>query len=143
MAKAKLKTQKTEASIDDFLNSIKDDGQRADSITIVKMMQAATGDKPKMWGAAIIGFGNTIVKYENGRELDWFKVGFSPRKAELTLNGFKKSSDENVLKKLGKYKEGKGCLYIKKLSDVDTAVLKKMIEWAGKADWSKRIFHRK
>jgi len=133
MAKAKLKTQKTEASVDDFLNSIKDDGQRSDSIAIVKMIQSATGDKPKMWGPAIIGFGKTLLKYESGRELDWFKVGFSPRKTDLTLYGVKNSSDESVLKKLGKYKEGKGCLYIKKLTDVDTAVLKKMIEVASKA----------
>jgi len=134
MARAKLKTQKTEASVEDFLNSVKDEGQRADSIAIVKMMQAATGDKPKMWGAAIIGIGNTTLIYESGRELDWFKVGFSPRKAEPTLYAVKNSSDESVLKKLGKYKEGKGCLYIKKLSDVDTAVLKKIIEAASKAE---------
>jgi hypothetical protein len=133
MAKAKLKTQKNEAGVEDFLNSVKDDGQRADSFAVVKLMQAATGDKPKMWGASVIGFGNTKLKYDSGRELDWFKVGFSPRKAELTLYGVKNSSGESVLKKLGKYKEGKGCLYIKKLTDVDTAVLKKMIEVASKA----------
>jgi hypothetical protein len=131
MAKAKLKTQKTEASVEDFLNSIKDDGQRTDSIAIVKIMQSATGDKPKMWGASVIGFGKTLLKYDSGRELDWFKVGFSPRKDDLTLYGVKNSSDESVLKKLGKYKEGKGCLYIKKLSDVDTTILKKMIEVAS------------
>jgi hypothetical protein len=133
MAKAKLKTQKTEANVEGFLNSIKDDGQRTDSIAIVKMMQIATGDKPKMWGPSVIGFGKTLIKYDSGRELDWFKVGLSPRKAELTLYGVKNSSGDDLLKKLGKYKEGKGCLYIKKLSDVDSAVLKKMIEVASKA----------
>jgi len=133
MAKAELKTKKTELSVDDFLNSIKDDAVRTDSIAIVKMMQKATGDKPKMWGTAIIGFGNTIIKYDSGRELDWMKIGFSPRKANLTLYGIKNSSSDSLLKKLGKYKEGKGCLYINKLADVDTGILKKMIEQAAKA----------
>jgi hypothetical protein len=143
MAKATLKTQKTEASVTDFLETIADEQQRTDSKTIVAMMQKATGDKPKMWGPGIIGFGNRLITYENGREQDWFKIGFSPRKAALTLYGVKNANDDALLKKLGKYTEGKGCLYIKRLSDVDATVLKKMIEWAGKADWSKRIFHRK
>ena len=135
MAKAVLKTKKSEASVDDFLNGIKDAGQRTDSIAIVKMMQATTGDKPKMWGPAIIGFGNIHLKYDSGRELDWMKIGFSPRKANLTLYGIKNSAGQEIhLKKLGKYKEGKGCLYINKLSDVDTAVLKKMIEQGAKAN---------
>lgn len=133
MGAVKLKTQKTEASVTDFLKKIADESQRTDSQTIVEMMQKATGDKPKMWGQAIIGFGNTVIKYESGRELDWFKMGFSPRKAALTFYGVKNANDNAMLKKLGKYKEGKGCLYIKKLSDVDTAVLKKMIEGASKA----------
>jgi hypothetical protein len=132
MAKAELKTKKTELSVEDFLNAIKDDAVRADSIAIVKMMQKATGDKPKMWGTAIIGFGNTKVKYASGKELDWMKMGFSPRKANLTLYGIKNANgNDSLLKKLGKYKEAKGCLYINKLSDVDTAVLKKMIEQAS------------
>ncbi len=133
MTKAKLKTQKTEANVTDFLEKIKDEEQRTDSQIIVAMMQKATGDTPKMWGPGIIGFGNTLIKYENGRELDWFKIGFSPRKAALTLYGVKNANDDTMLKKLGKYKEGKGCLYIHKLSDVDTAVLEKMIECASKA----------
>ena len=134
MAKAILKTKKNEGSVEDFLNSITDDVQRTDSIAIVKMMQKATGDKPKMWGAAIIGFGNVQLKYASGRELDWFKMGFSPRKSDLTLYGIKNSKgQEALLEMLGKYKEGKGCLYINKLSDVDSAVLKKMIEQGAKA----------
>ena len=128
MAKAKLKTQKTEASVTDFLEKIADERQRTDSQAIVAMMQKATGDKPKMWGPGVIGFGNTLIKYENGREQDYFKIGFSPRKAALTLYGVKNVNDDEMLKKLGRYTEGTGCLYIKKLSDVDTAVLKKMIE---------------
>jgi hypothetical protein len=92
------------------------------------MMKKATGDEPKMWGPGVIGFGNTLIQYENGREQDYFKIGFSPRKAALTLYGVKNNHDDALLKKLGKYSEGKGCLYIKKLSDVDIDVLKKMIE---------------
>jgi len=134
MAKATLKTKKTEQSPEDFLNSIKDDAQRTDSIAIVKMMQKATGEKPKMWGTSIIGFGNVVLKYDSGRELDWMKIGFSPRKANLTLYGIKNSEGQDaLLDKLGKYKEGKGCLYINKLSDVDTSVLKKLIEQAANA----------
>ena len=128
MAKAKLKTQKTEASVEDFLNSFKDDGQRADSIEIVKMMQAATGDKPKMWGTAIIGFGKTLITYESGRELDWFTIGFSPRKGKMSLYGLRTAADKTgLLDKLGKHKTGEGCIYINKLADVDTTVLKKII----------------
>jgi len=85
---------------------------------------------------------NTLIKNENGREQDYFKIGFSPRKAPLTLYGIKYVNDDVLLKKLGKYTEGKGCLYIKKLSDVDIDVLREMIEWASKANWASRIFHR-
>ena len=134
MAKAELKTKKTELSVEDFLNAIKDDAVRSDSIAIVKMMQKATGDKPKMWGTSIVGFGNVVLKYDSGRELDWMKIGFSPRKANLTLYGIKNSVGQDaLLKKLGKYKEGKGCLYIGKLADVETTILKKLIEQAYKA----------
>ena len=129
MAKAALKTKKTEASVEGFLNSVKEEQQRKDSFIILEMMRKGTGDKPKMWGSAIIGFGNVQLKYESGRELDWFKMGFSPRKQALTIYGCIHSKQQaELLKKLGKYKTGKGCLYIKKLADVDTAVLKKMID---------------
>src|SRR4051812_35828376 len=113
MPKAKLKTQKTEASVEFFLNSIKDDVQRIDSIALAKMMQTATGVKPKMWGSAIIGFGNTLITYESGRELDWFTVGFSPRKGKISLYGLRTAADKNdLLSKLGKHKTGEGCIYI-------------------------------
>lgn len=128
MAKAVLKTKKNEASAEDFLNTIKDEQQRKDSFTILQMMKKATGDEPKMWGTAIIGFGNVHLKYESGRELDWFKMGFSPRKQNLTLYGIGAMKQTELLKKLGKHKTGKGCLYINKLTDVDTAILKKIIE---------------
>ncbi|MEI8135314.1 MAG: DUF1801 domain-containing protein [bacterium] len=131
MAKATNKTQKTTGSVEEFLNSIKDKDQRTDSLALLKIMESATGDKPKMWGTAIIGFCDIHLTYESGRELDWFKVGFSPRKTNFSIYGVK-NSDKNVelLSKLGKYKEGKGCLYINKLSDVDPSVLKKMIQKA-------------
>ena len=129
MAKAELKTKKNELSVDGFLNTVPDEQKRKDSISIVQMMQKATGDKPKMWGTSIIGFGNVQLKYESGRELDWFKIGFSPRKQNLTLYGCISSKEQAaLLKKLGKHKTGKGCLYINKLDDVDVAVLKKMME---------------
>jgi hypothetical protein len=129
MAKATLKTKKNEGSVVDFLNAVKDEEQRKDSFEILAMMKKASGDEPKMWGPGIIGFGNVHLKYESGRELDWFKIGFSPRKQVLTLYGCISSKKQAaLLKKLGRHTTGKGCLYIKKLSDVDTSVLQKMID---------------
>ena len=133
MAKAKLKSGKTEASVTDFLNTVKDDDKRRDSFAILDIMQKATGDKPKMWGSSIVGFGEVSLKYESGRELDWFKMGFSPRKESLTLYGLNINGQAELMKKLGKHTTGKGCLYVNKLSDVDAAVLKKIIAAAGKA----------
>jgi hypothetical protein len=129
MAKAELKTKETGASADAFLDKVADPKQREDSRTIVKIMQRISGDKPKMWGSSIIGFGLTKLKYDSGRELDWMKIGFSPRKGNLTLYGLL-SENEKHLAKLGKYTTGKGCLYIKRLDDVDVKVLEKMIEAA-------------
>lgn len=128
MAKAELKTKKNEASVEDFLNAVKDEQQRKDSFTILQMMKKATGSEPKMWGPSIIGFGNVHLKYESGRELDWFRMGFSPRKQNLTLYGINSKGQAGLLKKLGKHTTGKGCLYINKLTDVDTATLKKIVE---------------
>jgi len=129
MAKAELKTKKTKARAKDFLNTIKDEQKRKDSFHIMEMMQKATGDKPEMWGSNIIGFGNVPLKYASGRELDWPKIGFSPRKQALTLYMLNRSKAQAaLLKKLGKHKTGKVCLYLNKLDDVDTSVLKKVIE---------------
>ena len=125
---AENKTQKTIASATVFLNTIPDERKRQDSFTLMKLMQQISGEEPRMWGANIIGFGDRHYKYESGREGDMFKVGFSPRKQNLTLyivGGFPKH--EALLKQLGKYKTGKGCLYINKLSDVNLDVLKKII----------------
>ena len=131
---AELKTKLNDASVTDFLNGIKDEEKRADSFEILKLMQQVTKQEPKMWGSSIIGFGNTHLKYASGRELDWFITGFSPRKQNLTLyvlGSFNPHTD--LLKKLGKYKTGVGCLYINKLKDVDTKVLKELIKQSVKA----------
>ncbi len=132
MAKAELKTKPNAITIEKFLKGIKDPQQREDSLVIIEMMKHATGDEPVMWGSAIVGFGNTHLRYASGRELDWFKIGFSPRKQNLTLYalcGTKRQQD--LLKKLGKHKTGKGCLYINKLSDVNMDVLRELVEGAG------------
>ena len=126
---AEIKTKQTDASVNSFIDSIPDEQKRKDSYTILKMMEKATKEKPKMWGSSIIGFGN--VRYKSpatGREVDWLKIGFSPRKANLSLyltTDVKKYAED--LKKIGKHKTGKGCLYINKLEDIDIKVLEKMI----------------
>ena len=128
MPKAELKTTKTEASVDDFINAVAEEGQQADAHAIVTLMQAATKAPPKMWGASIIGFGTQTLKYPSGRELDWMIIGFSPRKANTVLYlAFDLTQHNELLAKLGKHKTGKGCLYIKHLGDIDIAVLKKLI----------------
>jgi len=123
---AELKTQVTRANVDKFLQGIKDEKKREDCFQILKIMKKATKAAPKMWGPGIIGFGDIHYVYESGREGDWFITGFSPRVQNLTLymmGGF----DQDLLKKLGKYKTGKGCLYINKLEDVDKKILNKLI----------------
>jgi hypothetical protein len=131
MAKAEIKTKETDSSVDEFLNSLPEE-QREDSFKIVGMMKRSTGDVPKMWGSAIIGFGNRVYRSPaTGREVDWMKVGFSPRKANLSLyilNGAARQA--GLLEKLGKHKTGKGCLYIKRLSDIDEKVLERIIKSA-------------
>ena len=125
---AELKTKLNDASVTDFLNGIKDEEKRADSFEISKLMQQVTKQEPKMWGTSIIGFGNRHLKYESGRELDWFITGFSPRKQNLTLyisGGLPQYAD--LLAQLGKHKTGGGCLYINKLSDVNLDILKEII----------------
>ena len=131
MAKSELKTKETKASVGEFLEKLSDPQQAEDSRSIITMMEQLSGDKAKMWGPAIIGFGHTVLKYDSGRELDWMKIGFSPRKESLTLYGVL-SGNESHLEKLGKYKTGKGCLYVKRLTDIDTNILEKMIKAALK-----------
>jgi hypothetical protein len=129
MAKmAKLKTQKTNASVTAFLKSVADDERRKDCQTLVRIMKRAVGAEPKMWGSSIVGFGHYHYKYASGRENDWFLAGFSPRKQDLTLYimaGFDRY--DALMGKLGKHKTGKSCLYLKRLADVDVAVLEELI----------------
>jgi hypothetical protein len=125
---AELKTKKTELSVEAFIKKIPDAQKQKDAFTIIELMEKATKAKGKMWGSAIIGFGDQHLKYESGRELDWFVMGFSPRKQNLTLYIFGMvEKQQALLKKLGKHKTGKGCLYINKLEEVDMDVLKEII----------------
>lgn len=125
---AELKTKQTSASVTDFINSIPDEQKRKDSHTILKMMEKATKEKPKMWGSSIIGFGNLRYKSPNtDREVDWFRIGFSPRKANLSIYLMNLQPHADSLKKLGKHKTGAGCLYINKLEEVDIKVLEQII----------------
>ena len=129
MAKsAKLKTKVNQASVEGFLNTVQDEEVRKDCFEILKMMKQITKEEPKMWGSSIVGFGSYHYKGKSGREGDWMLTGFSPRKQNLTLylmGGF--DVEKDLLKKLGKYKTGVGCLYIKKLDDVDKKVLKELV----------------
>jgi hypothetical protein len=126
---AELKTKPTGESVKDFINKIPDEERRADCFAIAKIMEEVTGEKPKMWGPSIVGFGTYHFKYDSGREGDWLVTGFSPRKKDLTLYimmGFEKRGE--LMKKLGKYSTAKSCLYIKRLSDVHVPTLKKLIK---------------
>lgn len=125
---AELKTKKTELSVEGFLEKITDKEQQQDSRTIIELMQKATKSPPKMWWSAIIGFGDRHLVYESGRELDWFVMGFSPRKNALSLYITGAVENTKLMEKLGKHKTGKGCLYINKLSDTDIKILTEIIE---------------
>ncbi len=130
---AEIKTKQTSSSVSDFIDGIQDEQKRKDIQVILKMMEKATKEKPKMWGSSMIGFGNVRYKSPNtGREVDWFKIGFSPRKANLSLHLMNLQKHEDALAKLGKHKTGVGCLYINKLEDIDVKVLEKMIAEAAK-----------
>ena len=127
MAEAKNKTRATGASVEKFLSGL-DVTREADCRELVAMLRRATKAEPKMWGANIVGFGDHRLKYESGRELDWFLVGFSPRKAALTLYGMGGAKlDAATAKRLGKHETGGGCLYIRKLADVDGKVLEEIV----------------
>ena len=125
---AENKTQATDADVMEFLNTVADERRRQDCLVVMQLMEEVTGEKPVMWGSAIVGFGSYHYKYESGREGDMILAGFSPRKQNLTLynmGDFERYDD--LLKKLGKHTTGKGCLYIKQLADVDLDVLREMI----------------
>jgi hypothetical protein len=122
------KTKPTKVSVSAFIDALADETKRADAKVLVKLMQSATGEKPKMWGPSIIGFGSYHYTYESGREGDMPIAGFSPRKAATVVYGLTGFSDSEALRaKLGKHTTGVGCLYIKKLADVDQKVLQTLI----------------
>jgi Domain of unknown function (DU1801) len=138
MAK-EIKTKKTDASVSKFINAVEDESKREDAYTVLKLMQKITNEEPKLWGSAIVGFGTYTYKYASGQQGDWPLVGFSPRKQNLTLYimpGFDKYDD--LMSKLGKYKTGKSCLYIKSLQDIDVKVLQEIITLS--VDFMKRKY---
>jgi len=127
---AELKTQKTKASVKDFLDGLPDENRRKDALALCKLMTEVTKEQPAMWGPSIIGFGSHMLVYPSGREVDWPLLAFSPRKANtalyLSVDGYAEYAD--LMQTLGKHKLGKGCLYINELSDVDMTVLKALIK---------------
>lgn|SRR5690606_27702174 len=128
---AEIKTKQTDADVREFIESFANTEQKKqDSFELVKLMQDFTGYEPKMWGPSIIGFGKYHYKSERSRqEGDWPLVGFSPRKAAISLYVYSGGAgQEELLKDLGKYKMGKGCIYVKKLSDINQDVLKKIMK---------------
>lgn len=133
MAKAVLKTRETDASVDDFIRSVENETRRSDAIAVLEMFKRVSGEEPKMWGPAIVGFGKCMLKYATGRELDWPIIGFSPRKQNMSLYVICGSPNQpELLAKLGKHTSSVSCLYIKKLSDVDAKVLEAVAKDAYK-----------
>jgi hypothetical protein len=130
---AEPKTKKTGASVAEFIAAIPDEGRRDDCRRIASLMKKAAGAVGKMWGPAIVGFGERRLVYASGRELDWMMIGFSPRKGNLVLYGLGINDHPELLEKLGRYKTGKGCLYIARLSDVDEKTLAKLAAASVKA----------
>ena len=126
---AEVKTKVNDASVEKFINSTKDEQQKKDSLELLDLFKKTTKEEPKMWGTSIVGFGTFHYKGKSGREGDWFVMGFSPRKQNMTVYfclGFKLLAPQ--LKKLGKFKTGVGCLYCRRLGDIDIKVLKEMIK---------------
>lgn len=122
------KTKKTEASVDTYVAAVEPEEKRQDSFELLKMMREITGDQGAMWGASLVGFGKYSYKYASGHSGEWFVTGFSPRKQNLTvyvMSGFDRYDE--LMSKLGKHKTGKSCLYLKRLSDVDTDVLRQIV----------------
>ena len=127
---AEIKTKENAASVEDFIKKVPDEQKRKDILVILGMMKKASGEKPTMWGSSVIGFGKKRYKSPaTGREVDWFLVGFSPRKQNLSIYlALDVKKHGAALKALGKHKTGVGCLYINKLADIDQKVLEKMIK---------------
>lgn len=131
---AENKTKETDASVDSYFAAIKDETRRKDCEALAKLMAKATKHPPKLWGKSIVGFGSYHYKYESGREGDICLVGFSSRKSDISLYGLNAApAHEALIPKLGKHKAGKGCLYIRRLSDIDLKVLEKLVVDAAAA----------
>ena len=129
MAKTELKTQETDASVDDFIASIENETRRNDAEKALAIYKRVTGEEPKMWGPAIVGFGSGVLKYPDGREIDWMLAAFSPRKQNMTLYVICDSPKQPaLLAKLGKHTTSVACLYIKRLADVDEKVLEAIVK---------------
>jgi hypothetical protein len=140
MANAELKTKATGADVGAFLKKVTGDARRADCVRLVALMEEATGAPARLWGPAIVGFGDMLLTYPSGRELDWFVCGFAARKDSLVLYGLR--SDETatgaLLAKLGKHKTGKGCVYVKTLADIDVGTLRELLARAVDAKTARR-----
>ncbi len=127
------KTRPTSADVEAFLDSVADERRRADTWEVLDTIRRVTGAEPTMWGGSIIGFGHQPYTISDGKERDWFAVGLSPRKAALTIYGLTYyGSNDDLLERLGKHTTGKGCLYVKRLDDIDRDVLEELIarSWA-------------
>ncbi len=131
---AELKTKSTGESVEKFLKAVPDEQQREDCFAVLKLIKKVTKATPKMWGPAIIGFCDYKYKYKDGKEMDWFMVGFSPRKQSLVLYVLSDFPEKaRLLRELGKHKVGNACLYIKKLDDIKIDVLEKLVTESVKA----------
>lgn len=132
---AELKTKPNEQSVVDFLNAVEPEQKRSDALILLELMQRLSAENPVMWGGSIVGFGTYRYRYASGREGDWFRIGFSPRKQNFSLYlSFCDAENEMVdeLERLGKHKTGKGCIYFNKLADIQIPVLEEMIQKALK-----------
>ena len=132
MAKQQAKTVQTDASVEAYFAGIADATRRADCERLSTMMRKATGESARVWGAAIVGFGSYHYKYESGREGDMCQLGFASRKDAMALYGLGIEANADLVAKLGKHKTGKGCLYIRKLEDVDAKVLQRLLDAGAK-----------
>jgi hypothetical protein len=126
-----IKTHSTDDSVEAFIAAIEDEARRGDCLTLLALMKHATGEQPLVWSSGLIGFGTYHYKSSSGQEGDWFPVGFASRKAALTVYlGVELDSQRELLSGLGRHKTGKGCIYIKRLSDIDAEVLEQLVKEA-------------
>lgn len=129
------KTIPTDADVQAFLDSIEDESQQTESVELVELMKRISKAKPVMYGKTIVGFGRSMISYADGREEEWFSVGFSPRKGKFSLYVVNDAeAHKAVLDRLGKYKHGKACIWVKRLSDIDMGVLEEMVEASVQRD---------